>query len=326
VATVPRRGVFHYDESLRLGIHTFTAGSLEKAALKAVELGANTFQIFSASPRMWRARLPDSVQVKLLQQARERFDLHPLAIHVNYLINLASVDPVIRPKSIAAFRGELDRAAAIGAEYLVLHPGNYKGRTVDEGIAAFALGLKDAAEGFHAPGLTVLLENTAGSGASLGGRLEELRAIRDLAGELTGLPIGYCLDTCHLLAAGYNVATATGLGATVRHIEKTIGLEHVRLIHANDSKTPLGSHVDRHAHIGAGHIGIEGFRRILRHPKLRKKPFILETPIDKPGDDRRNLDALKLLATAATMEFSTSPEKRAKRLCPKSRTTTTKSN
>jgi deoxyribonuclease-4 len=305
---------------LRLGIHTFTAGSLEKAALTAAELGANTFQIFSASPRMWRARLPDPVQVKLFQAARERFDLRPLAIHVNYLINLASLDPVIRPKSIEAFRGELDRAAAIGAEYLVLHPGNYKGRSVDEGIAAFVLGLQEAAEGFNASGLTVLLENTAGSGASLGSRLEELRAIRDLAGELTELPIGYCLDTCHLLAAGFNVATAAGLSATVSRIENIIGLDHVHLFHANDSKTPLGSRVDRHAHIGAGHIGLDGFRRILRHPKLRQKPFVLETPIDKPGDDRRNLDALKLLATAATMEFC------ASRLCPKSRTTTTRSN
>ena len=303
-----------------LGIHTFTAGSLEKAALKAAELGANTFQIFSASPRMWRARLPDPVQVKLLKAARERFDLDPLAIHVNYLINLASVDPVIRPKSIAAFRGELDRAAAIGAEYLVLHPGNYKGRSVEEGIAAFVLGLKEAAEGFHARGLTVLLENTAGSGASLGSRLEELHSIRELTGELTELPIGYCLDTCHLLAAGFDVATAAGLSATISQIEKTLGLAHVHLIHANDSKTPLGSRVDRHAHIGEGHIGLEGFRRILRHPKLRRKPFILETPIDQPGDDRRNLDALKLLATAATMEFCTS------RLCPKSRTTTTRLN
>lgn len=215
--------------SLRLGIHTFTSGSLEKAALKAAELGANAFQIFSASPRMWRARLPDSVQVKLLKAARGRFGLHPLAIHVNYLINLASLDPVIRPKSIEAFRGELDRAAAIGAEYLVLHPGNYKGRSVEEGIAAFVLGLKEAAEGFHAHGLTVLLENTAGSGASLGSRLEELRSIRELAGELTELPIGYCLDTCHLLAAGFNVATAAGLGATIGRIEKTIGLANVHL-------------------------------------------------------------------------------------------------
>jgi deoxyribonuclease-4 len=279
----------------RLGIHTFTSGGLEKAALTAAELGANTFQIFSASPRMWRTRMPDPHQVKLFQAARELYDLNPLAIHVNYLINLASLDPVIRAKSIAGFRGELERAAAIGADYLVLHPGNYKGRSVEEGIASFVLGLKEAAEGFHSRGLTVLLENTAGSGASIGSRLEELQSIRELAHDLTELPVGYCLDTCHLLASGFNINTAAGLRATVRSIEETLGLTNVHLIHVNDSKTKLGSRVDRHAHIGAGHIGLDAFRRILNHPKLRRKPFILETPVEKQGDDRRNLDTLKAL-------------------------------
>jgi len=270
---------------LRLGIHTSTAGSLENAALHAAELGANTFQIFSSSPRMWRARAPDPSQVKLLQAARRRFDLNPLVIHVSYLVNLASADPVIRAKSIAAFRGELERAAAIGAEYLVLHPGSYRGRSVQEGIADFVDALRAAATGFHSSGLTVLLENTAGAGSHLGS-------------DVTDLPIGYCLDTCHLLAAGFDISTPTGLRATVGSAERLLGLDNVRVFHVNDSKTPLGSHVDRHANIGEGHIPLAAFRRILRHPKLRGKPFILETPIDEPGDDRRNLHALKSLARA----------------------------
>ena len=245
---------------------------------------------------MWRASPPRSAAVKLLRAARERHDLKPLAIHVNYLINLASFDPVIRRKSISGFRGELERAKAIGAEYLVLHPGSYRGRAVDEGIAAFVLGLAEAAEGFRARRLTVLLENTAGAGSHIGGRFEELRAIRDLARKHTRLPIGYCLDTCHLLASGFDIATAKGLRATLRHAEQVLGLARVHLIHANDSKGALGSHLDRHAHIGAGHIGREAFQRILRHPKLRGKPFILETPVDHPGDDQRNLDTLKSLA------------------------------
>ena len=128
---------------MRIGIHTSTAGSLERAALKAHELGANCFQIFSASPRMWRAGVPDPLQVKLLRRARERYDLTPLAVHAGYLINLASLDPLIRGKSIEAFRGELDRAGMIGAEYLVVHPGNAKGQSMEEAIAAFVLGLKD---------------------------------------------------------------------------------------------------------------------------------------------------------------------------------------
>jgi len=245
---------------------------------------------------MWRARAPDPTQVKLLRAARERFDLNPLVIHVNYLVNPASIDPVIRAKSIEAFRGELRRAAALGAEYLVVHPGNHRGRSVEEGIASFALGLRDAGRGFRSRGLMVLLENTAGSGANLGSRFEELRSIRDLACGLTELPVGYCLDTCHLLAAGFDIRTPAGLRGTLCRAEDELGLANVRVIHANDSKGAPGSRVDRHAGIGEGHIGRDALRRILAHPELRKKPFILETPMIQEGDDRRNLDTLKSLA------------------------------
>jgi deoxyribonuclease-4 len=291
---------------LRIGIHTSIAASLESAALKAAGLGANTFQIFSSSPRMWRASSLGAEQIRLLRRARERLDLYPLAIHVNYLVNLASVDPVIRARSIASLRGELERAADIGAEYLVLHPGSYKGQSLEAGIAAFVQGLHDVAAGVRT-GVTVLLENTVGCGAQIGGRFEELRAIRDSAANLTNVPVGYCLDTCHLLAAGYEVASEAGLRETFRQAERALGIDNVKLIHANDSKTPLGSHIDRHANIGEGYIGKAGFRRILAHPRLRAKPFILETPVEQDGDDRRNLENLK-------------------KLCPKSRTTTTKSS
>jgi deoxyribonuclease-4 len=245
---------------------------------------------------MWRAKAADAQQIRLLKAARERFDLSPLAIHVNYLVNLASLDPVIRDRSIACFRGEVERAVAIGAEYLVLHPGSYRGASIEEGIAAFVLGLRDAIEGVAAPRLTILIENTVGAGCHLGSRFEELQSIRDLARDLTDLPIGYCLDTCHLFAGGFDVASARGLRATLAAVEESIGLTNVHLFHANDSKGPLGSRVDRHANIGEGHIGVEGFRRILQHPKLRRKPFILETPVKNPGDDRKNLDTLKRLA------------------------------
>ena len=245
---------------------------------------------------MWRASVPDRADIRKMRAARERFDLKPLAIHVSYLINLASFDPVIRRKSVDGFRGELERAGAIGAEYLVVHPGSYRGQSVDEGVAAFVLGLQEAAEGIRNQGVTVLVENTVGAGCHIGGCFEELRSIRDLAGKAVDLPIGYCLDTCHLLASGFNVATAAGLRTTLQQAEKTLGLSHVRLIHTNDSKGGLGSRLDRHANIGSGHIGLEGFRRILGHPKLRHKPFILETPVDEPGDDRRNVDTLKSLA------------------------------
>jgi len=245
---------------------------------------------------MWRARLPEPAQIKLFRSAREHFDLHPLAIHASYLVNLASADPLIRAKSIEGFRGELDRAALIGADYLVLHPGSYRGRSVEEGISAFAGAFAEACHGFAPSSLSVLIENTAGCGAHIGSRFEELRELRHLAGNRADVPIGFCLDTCHLLASGFDISTQSGLRSAIRSAEETIGLDNVRLIHANDSKGKLGSRIDRHAGIGEGQIGSAGFRRMLTHPKLRDKPFILETPVDQEGDDRRNLDTLKRLA------------------------------
>jgi deoxyribonuclease-4 len=280
---------------VRIGLHTSIAGALERSAHKAAEVGANTFQIFSSSPRQWKASTPSEPAIKLLNSAREKFDLTPLVIHDNYLINLASANEGIRRQSIEAFRGELVRAIAIGAEYLVAHPGNYKGQTVEQGILHFLEGLATAAEGLKFDKLMLLVECTAGAGAQIGGRLEELNAIRELAVQMTQLPVGFCLDTCHLLVAGYDIATEQGLEQTIADADRILGLDHVRVIHANDSKAPLNSHVDRHEHIGQGYIGLDGFRRILTHPKLRKKAFILETPVDKEGDEKRNLDTLKML-------------------------------
>ena len=155
----------------------------------------------------------EASDVTLLRKAREQFDLRPLVIHVNYLVNLAALDPLIRAKSISAFRGELERAAVIGAEYLVVHPGSYRGQTLEQGIEAFVAGLKEASEGLAGSSVTVLIENTVGCGAQIGCRFEELNAIRERARSLVDLPVGYCLDTCHLLASGYNIAVEKGLAA-----------------------------------------------------------------------------------------------------------------
>ncbi len=245
---------------------------------------------------MWRAGTPAAADIQRLVIAREKYDLKPLVIHDNYLINLASVNPVLRPQSIAAFRAELQRAIAIGADYLVMHPGNYKTHTLEQGILAIAVALGEAAKGLEPGKLQILLENTAGHGASIGTTFEELAAIRSLALDVCPIPIGYCLDTAHCLASGhYDVSSEKGLRDTIRAASNILGLENVPVFHANDSKTPLGSRVDRHQNIGEGYIGIDGFRRILTHPKLRSKAFILETPVEKEGDDRRNLDTLKSL-------------------------------
>ena len=203
----------------------------------------------------------------------------------------------IRAKSVGGFRGELERAVAIGAEYLVIHPGSYKDQTLEQGIAAFVAGLLEAASGLDLANLTVLLENTVGCGFQIGSTFQELRAIRGgICGSRKALRIGYCLDTCHLLAAGFTITTKKGLEATIATAEAILGMENVMLIHANDSKGHLGSKLDRHANIGAGQIGLKAFRGLLRHPKLRAKPFILETPVDQEGDDRRNMEALQTLA------------------------------
>ena len=247
---------------------------------------------------MWRASPPAPSAVQLLKRARERYDLYPLVIHDNYLINLASVSETLRARSVAAFRGEIERALAIGAEYLVAHPGNARGHSVEQGIYSVIRSLAEAAQGLdHAP-LTVLLENTAGSGAALGSRLEELAVMRQFAAELTDLKIGYCIDTCHLMASGYDVSSKTAVAKTVAEIERILGIENVPVFHANDSKGAFNSRIDRHHHIGQGCIGEEGFRAILQHPKLREKAFILETPVDQEGDEVRNLEMLKKLSAA----------------------------
>ena len=291
---------------MRIGLHTSISKSLEGAALRAAELGANTFQIFSASPRQWKASSPSAASIALLQRAREKYDLTPLVIHDNYLINLAAADDVVWTKSVEAFRGELERAIAIRAEFLVAHPGNYRGQTAEQGIFRFLQGIAQAASGLKFGKLMLLAECTVGAGAQIGGRFEELAAIREFAPQMTDLPVGFCLDTCHLLASGHDIATAAGLNKMVAGAESILGLDNVHVIHANDSKAPRGSHVDRHQHIGQGYIGLDGFRRILTHPKLRSKAFILETPVDQDGDEQRNLDILKgLCRTARTITIST---------------------
>ncbi len=256
---------------------------------------------------MWRASRPSPRDIRRLRDLRERHDLAPLVIHDNYLINLAAADPAIRRKSVAAFRGELERAIALGAEYLVMHPGSYKGQSLEEGIATLVYSLAEASQGLHGNRLALLFENTAGAGSAIGSRFEELAVLRRLACAFVDFEVGYCLDTAHCLASGYDVATEAGLRETVRLASRILGLANVKVIHTNDSKAPLGSRIDRHEHIGQGYIGMQGFRRILNHPRLRSKAFILETPIDREGDDRRNLETLK-------------------RLCRKSRTTITRSS
>src|SRR3984957_334495 len=228
------------DGSIRIGIHTSIAGDISGALEIAHGLGANAVQIFSSSPRMW-ARESDSSRTAAADSARFRsrrleLGLGPLVIHDNYLINLASPERVLRTRSIQAFHGELVRALALGADFLVAHPGACCGAAMPDAIAAIADGLRQAARGLKLGGLRILLENTAGQGSSVGSRFEELRAILDLCRDL---PMGVCIDTAHIFAAGHDIRTAQGLDAALQHVEAMIGLANVYVIHANDSKTEL---------------------------------------------------------------------------------------
>ena len=277
--------------STRIGIHTSIAGDLSGALEIAHALGANALQIFSSSPRMC-ARGPSRISeadATRFRGRRKELGLGPLVIHDNYLINLASPNPVLRTRSVQAFHQEIVRALALGADFLVAHPGCCMESGAQAAVASIASGLKQATRGLKLDGLEILLENTAGQGTSVGSKFEELRAVLDASSDL---PLGVCIDTAHTFAAGCDIRTAEGLDKTLQAIDHAFGLERVRVIHVNDSKTHLGSRVDRHEHIGKGKIGLESFGRLLNHPQLAGRAFILETPIDKPGDDRRNVAAL----------------------------------
>lgn len=276
----------------RIGIHTSIAGAISRAPERAHQLGCNTFQIFSTSPRQWKASQVSAAEARLFRQAREKHGLHPLVVHDNYLINLASPNAEIRRRSIESFRAELERAVLLGAEYLVMHPGSALNGDRTRAVARFISGVERAAHGLRLGPLTVLVENTAGGGGALGSEFEELRAFLRLT---ESVPLACCIDTAHLYQSGWDVSTEKGLAATLARLDAAVGLDNIPVIHTNDSRTALGSRADRHEHIGQGGIGLAGFRRILNHPRLRHKAFILETPIDKKGDDLRNLDVARSL-------------------------------
>jgi deoxyribonuclease-4 len=277
-----------------VGVHTSIAGALENAAHHAKKIGCDTFQMFSANPRGWRTLDPTPEDCERFRAARAKHGLNPVVIHDNYLINLAAADALIREKSVAAFRRELERAVVLGADFLVTHPGSAKGGTASEAIRTCIESLRQAGRGLALDGLTILIENTAGQGSAIGRTFEEVAEIIADAGK--DLPMGACIDTAHCFEAGYAIHTPPGLTEVVKQLDATVGIDKVRVIHANDSQTAFGSHADRHEHIGKGFIGKEAFGRIVCHPKLRSIPFICETPIDRPGDDKRNLQMMRKLA------------------------------
>ena len=279
---------------VQVGCHVSIAGSIGRAVGRASERGCDTFQIFSRNPRGWRAKEIDPGTAGAFQAALDASGIGPVVDHMPYLPNLASPDDAIYEKSVVALTEELRRCDLLGVPYLVTHLGHHRGAGTDAGqervVAAINRALADAGVG----GVMLLLENTAGEKNSVGTTVADLARIMD--GIDAQGRIGICLDTCHAFAAGYDLRTATGVDAMFGEVDDQIGLEHLRVIHLNDSKGDLGGGLDRHEHIGLGSIGEEGFRHILRHPAVRGLPLICETPVDERRDDAGNIAKVRELA------------------------------
>ncbi|MEP6719110.1 MAG: deoxyribonuclease IV, partial [bacterium] len=274
----------------RIGFHAPIKGGLHNALLVARDTGCDTVQIFSRNPRGWAAKPLTSADVTLFRKLRRATRLTPVVIHCNYLVNLAAFDGLMLEKSRASFREELQRALMLGADYLVVHPGSARGACEADGINTCIASIKIACRRLELGKLRILLENTAGQGECIGHRFEHLRAIMDGCPKI---PLGVCFDTAHAFTAGYDIREEDGLEALMEKLQGTVKTRNVRAIHFNDSRAPYNSRVDRHWHIGAGHIGAEALRRVARHPKLAHAAFILETPYDDPRADLQNLNMLR---------------------------------
>jgi deoxyribonuclease IV len=282
----------------RIGVHLGTAGGCWTAVQRAVDAAANTFQIFSSSPRMWRPSQIKPDDARKLQELRAKHDIGPLAIHASYLINLCSQTEAVRTNSIAAFRGEVERALALRAEYLVLHPGSWKGLTRDEGLRLAAQSIEKAIHGlpWQDANFRILIENTAGAEFSLGSKLEQVAELVECLRPCA--PVGVCLDTCHVHVFGYDIVSEDGYLETMLLVRDTVGFEAVKVWHCNDAKAAFGSKLDRHEHIGEGTIGAAAFKRLLHDDRFAHCAFIAETPVDSPGDEARNVGVLRTLAAS----------------------------
>jgi len=289
----------------RFGAHMSVAGGLPRAVERAVLHGCDALQIFAKNASQWRGRPLPAAEIADFRRRVRRARIRPVVSHGSYLINLATRIPALRSQSIDAMRDELDRAEALGLLGVVLHPGCYTSGSEAEGLRLIAEALSQLLGEWPRGRTMVLLEHTAGQGTSLGATFEQLATIIEHLGGHRR--IGVCLDTCHLLASGYDIVSAEGYARTFTHFERTVGLKRLRLFHVNDSKRPLGSRVDRHTHIGEGCIGLEAFRRLVNDRRFAGLPMLLETPKEDRQSratiaidrlDEQNLATLRRLVTA----------------------------
>ena len=277
---------------LKIGFHVSIIGRIDEAVDRAVEIGCNTFQIFTRNPRSWKAENLKREEVKAFIEKVERFDMQPVFAHMPYLANLASPRPNIYFLSVKTLKMELERCRILKIPYLVTHLGSHLGSGKSEGFKRIIKAINEAYSSVGGE-VTLLLENTAGTKNSMGSSFEDIKYIIDNL----KFPdfVGVCFDTAHAYAAGYDLRTQRAVQDVIRRFDEIIGFEKLRLVHLNDSRGGLGSHIDRHEHIGMGKIGEEGFRAILKS-KLGSLPLIMETPIDERRSDVENL--LKVLELA----------------------------
>lgn len=279
----------------RMGVHVSIAGGLDKAVGRAKEKGCDVFQIFSSNPRGWKIRPISDDDIERFAAQFRSSGLDLAVDHMPYLPNLSSPRDDVYIKSIDALATELMRCETLGIPFLVTHLGSHLGAGWEQGLQRI-VGALDLAFSRAENDVVLLLENTAGTKNSMGGSFQEIAAIINSLQDRRSR-LGVCLDTCHLFAAGYELRTPDGLGETLDQFKSNIGLEKLMLIHLNDCRGTLGSHLDRHEHIGLGHIGEDGFRTILGHEAICALPMILETPIDSRRDDLGNLRVARQLAS-----------------------------
>jgi len=291
----------------RLGAHMSVAGGLPRAVERAIVHGCASLQIFAKNASQWKGRALPRDEIREFRARVKASGIWPVVSHASYLINLATTDPALRQQSLDAMGDELDRAEALGLLGVVLHPGCYTAGNEADGLELIAVGLLQLLRERRHGKTMVLLEQTAGQGTALGATFEQLASI--IAKMNDHRRVGVCLDTCHLLAAGYDLRSPDGYASTFTQFERLIGLPRLKAFHMNDSKRPLGSRVDRHEHIGKGFVGLDAFRRIVNDKRFRDLPMMLETPktegrsptlIQIDPLDRRNLDALRRLVSASS--------------------------
>ena len=271
----------------RLGAHMSIAGGLPRAVDRARASRCEALQIFTKSAGQWRARELPPDEIALFRRRVEDTGIHPVVAHNSYLINVAAAAPALRAQSIAALGEELDRAESLGLDGLVMHPGSYTSGTEEGGLRMIGDAIRRLIAKRPKAKTMVVLEHTAGQGTNLGHRFEHLAAILE---RVDGSPrVGVCLDTCHLLTAGYDLCTEEGYSRTFADFDRIVGLDRIKVFHLNDSKKPCGSRVDRHEHIGKGCLGLEPFRRLLNDPRFSGLPMLLETPkLESRASQRRS--------------------------------------